>query len=93
MKSATVSTVSPSICHLFQNFPQLTFIYVFVFGCAGSQLLRGFSPAVLSTGYSPVVILRLLIVVASLAEEHGLSGTQPAVVVAPGLLRSTAQAQ
>ena len=58
-----------------------------------SVLPRGFSPGVASKGHSLVMVLRLLLAVAPLAVEHGLSGTQPSVVVAPGLLSARAQAQ
>ena len=45
----------------------------------------GFSLVVASRGYSPVVVLRLLIVVTSLVSEHRLEGTRASVVVAPRL--------
>ena len=45
----------------------------------------GFSLVVASRGYSPVVVLRLLIVVTSLVSEHRLEGTRALVVVAPRL--------
>ena len=45
----------------------------FIFGCVGSSLLRaGFSLVEASGGYSFAVVCRLLTVVASLVEEHGL---------------------
>ena len=91
IKSDTVSAVSPSICHVFQSFPQSTVVYLLTFGCAASLSPRGFPPP--SKGCSPVGMLRLLAVVASLAVEHGLLGTQPSVAVAPGLLSSRAQAR
>ena len=42
-------------------------------------------------GATLVAILRLLIAVASLAAEHGLSGTQASVAAARGLYRAQAQ--
>ena len=42
-----------------------------IFGCPGSSLLRGLSLAVAIGGYSPVAVLDLLTVVASLLAEHG----------------------
>ena len=47
-------------------------IIVFIFGCAGSSLLQGFSLAEVSGGCTPVAVHGLLIVVASLLAEHGL---------------------
>ena len=44
-----------------------------IFGCSGSSLLLGlFSLFAVSSGYSVVVVLWLLIVMASLVAEHGL---------------------
>ena len=47
--------------------------------------MKGFSLVALSGGYSLVVMLGLLIAVASLVAEHGLSGARTSVVVAHGL--------
>ena len=46
------------------------FTYLFVVGCAGSSLLRGFSLVVASRGYPLVLVCRLL--VALLTAEHRL---------------------
>ena len=43
-----------------------------------------FSLVALNGGYSPAVVCRLLIVVASLAAEHGLQGAQASVVATLG---------
>ena len=44
---------------------------VFIFGCAGSLLLHGhFSSCSEGGGYSPVVVFRLLIAVASFVAKH-----------------------
>ena len=49
------------------------FVYYFIiFGCAGSLLLRGLSLVAARGGCSLVVVCKLLIVMASLAAEHGL---------------------
>ena len=48
------------------------FFIIFIFGCTGSSLIcTGFFLAVVSRGYSLAVMHGLLIVVASLAVEHG----------------------
>ena len=49
-----------------------SFIYLFMFGCAGRVLLRGLSLVVESGDYSLAVLCRLVIGVASLGAEHGL---------------------
>ena len=49
-----------------------TFFFSFIYGCAGSSLLRGFSLVSESQGYSLVTEHRLLTVIASLIAEHGL---------------------
>ena len=57
--------------YLFTYYKFIYFIY-FIFGCIGSSLLHvGFSLVVASRGYS-VAVHGLLIVVGSLAVEHGL---------------------
>ena len=48
------------------------FFFSFIYGCAGSSLLRGFSLVSESQGYSLVTEHRLLTVIASLIAEHGL---------------------
>ena len=45
---------------------------LFIFGCAGSSLLCGFSLVVPIRGYSLVLVCGILIVVASLVAERGL---------------------
>ena len=47
------------------------FIYLFL-AVLGLCCFLGFSLGLASRGYPPVVVCRLLIVVASLVEEHGL---------------------
>ena len=44
-------------------------LFIYLFGCAGSSLLRGFSLVAVSRGCSGVAGHRLLIVVASLVVE------------------------
>ena len=57
------------------------FLIIYIFGCSGSLwLLVGFSQFVASGGYSPVVVLRLLITVSSLVVEHGFEATRASVV-------------
>ena len=51
----------------------------------GPHCCTGFSQVAASRGYCQAVVLRLLIVVASLTVEHGLQGTQASVVAVPGL--------
>ena len=48
------------------------FIYLFIFGCAGSLLYEDFSPVVVSRGFCLVVVQGLLIAVASVVAEHRL---------------------
>ena len=48
------------------------FIYLFIYGCAGSSLLCGFSLVVESEGSLVAAMLRLLIVVSSPVAEHWL---------------------
>ena len=50
----------------------LFFKFVFMFGCAGSCCLAGFSLVVASGGYAVVVADKLLIGVTSLVAEHRL---------------------
>ena len=59
------------------------FIYLFIFGCAGSWLLRGCSLAVVHS---------LLAAVASLVAEHRLQDMQASVVAARGLRSCCSQA-
>ena len=47
------------------------YFHFFIFGCAGSSLLSGFSLAVPSRGYS-LTVEHTLIVAASLVAEHRL---------------------
>ena len=51
---------------------KILFIYLFIFGCAGSSGCVGFSLVAVSRGSSPVVLLGLLTAVASLVAEHRL---------------------
>ena len=60
-------------------------LVTFFFGYAGSSLLMGFLLVVASEGYSPLVLCRLLIVVASPVAEHRLQCARTSAVVAPGL--------
>ena len=48
------------------------FIYLFIFGCAGSSLLRGLCLVVVSRGYSLVAVVGLLTAVASFVAEPRL---------------------
>ena len=58
------------LIHLFSTFGE-KFIHLF-FALLGLHCCEGFSLALESSGYSLVVVHRLLIAVASLAVEHGL---------------------
>ena len=49
-----------------------SFIYLFIFGCTRSPLLRELSPVAVSRGSSLVAVLGLLTAVASLLAEHRL---------------------
>ena len=49
----------------------------FFFGCAGSLLLHRLALVVAGGGYSLIVALRLLTMVASLGADPGLSDTWP----------------
>ena len=61
-------------------------IYLLVYlGCAGSQLLLGFSLVFGCGSYSLVVVCWLLIAVASLAVKHRFWGSLASVTVAPRL--------
>ena len=61
------------------------FIYLFIFGCAGSSFaVCRLSLVAASRGYSLVVVCGLLIVVASVAEQR-LCSAQASVVAACGL--------
>ena len=48
-------------------------LFIYLFGCAGSSLLKGFSLAAVGRGCSGVAVHRLLIMVASLVMEHWLN--------------------
>ena len=51
------------------------YIYIcFVLGCAGSSVLHGLSLVAVRGGYSPVVVCKLLMVVASLVVALGCTG-------------------
>ena len=82
---------------LWSCFPLNSFFFFFfnyfIFGFAGSLLrCTGFSPVAESRGCSPVAVHGLLIVVASLPAEHGLSGTEASVAAARGLRSCGSQA-
>ena len=75
----------PSVLFLhiknYYYFKIIVFIYLlFIFGRAGSSLLRGLSSSCSELGYSLVVVCGFLIVVASLVVERGLQGTVSIVV-------------
>ena len=53
-------------------FLQNYFIYLFIFGCAGSSLLLGLFSSFRDRGYSLFVVYGLVIALASLITEHGL---------------------
>ena len=57
---------------IFQLFKKCNFVYLFIFGCAGSLFVQGLSLVVASRGYSLVAGCGLLMAVASLVVEHGL---------------------
>ena len=57
-----------------------------MFGCAGSSLLHWLFSSCGEWEYSLVVARRLLIAVASLAEDHGLYSARASVVVMCGLI-------
>ena len=65
-------------------------IYIFIFGCAGSSLLCQLFSNCGQWGHS-VAKNRLLIAVASLVAELGLSGLRASVVVAHGLSSCSSQ--
>ena len=59
--------------YVFISFLLKFFVFFkFIFGCAKSSSLLGFSLVVANWGYALVVVCRLLIVVASLAAEYRL---------------------
>ena len=58
---------------------------MFILAVLGLHRWAGFALVVVSRAYSPVAELGLLIVVASLAAEHGLSGMQASAFVIPRL--------
>ena len=60
-------------------------IFVIIFGCGGSSLLRELFSGCGKQGLFLIAVCRLLIAVASLVAEHGLQGTQASVIVARGL--------
>ena len=68
----------------------LSIYLCFICGCAGSSLLRGFSPAALSRGHSLAAVHGLFAVMASLV-EHRLEGTRASAAVARGLSPCGAQ--
>ena len=70
--NALVDKISLCCLHCILSFFSKIFIYLLIFGCAGSSLLSSLSLVVTSGGYSLVVVHRLLILVASLVVELGL---------------------
>ena len=58
---------------------------LFILAVPGLHCWAGFALGVVSRGYSPVAELGLLIAVASLVAEHGLSGMQASAFVIPRL--------
>ena len=70
----------------------LRIIYLLILGCAGSSCCMGFFPVAASRGYSLVAMHGLLIAVASLVPERGLSGAHASVVGAGGLSSCGSQA-
>ena len=62
--------------NIFKN----SFIYLFVFGCAGSLLLHLVAE---SEGYTLVAESGLLIAVVSLVVEHGLRGLSHCILSSP----------
>ena len=63
----------------------LSFIYLFIFGCAGSSLLLGLFSHRGEWGLLFFAVCRLVFVVASLGAEHRLQGMRASVVAAPRL--------
>ena len=62
------SALSRNLLSFFKEY----FIYLFIFGSAGSSLLTVLSLALESGNYSPAAVGGLLIVVVSLIVDHGL---------------------
>ena len=69
------------------SYHNLFYIYLFITYLAMLSLhcCAGFSLVVTRRGHSLVLVRGLLIVVASLVVEHGLSGTRASVVVTSGI--------
>ena len=65
------------------------YMFVYFFAALGLCYYPGFSLAVKSRGYTLVVVLGLLVVVASLVVEHRLQGSQASVVGISGLQLDT----
>ena len=65
----------------------LLLLYLFIYFCLlwVFSAAQAFSLVEVSRSYSVVAVHGLLIVVASLVAEHGLSGTLASVLVAPRL--------
>ena len=68
------------VCELYLTL-NLFIYYLFIYGCAGSPLLLGFSLVSGSGGYSLLVVHGLHVEVASLVADHGLQSTGSALVV------------
>ena len=88
-----VKTVCWALKFLFVCFLIILFIYLFIFGCAGSLVLHGglLQLQQAEGGYSLAVVCGLLTAV-SLIAEHGFWGAQASVVAAHGLSSCGSQA-
>ena len=71
--------------YLFPNLPFLKILIYLLVALLGLHCRAGFSLVVATGGYSAVVGLRLLIAVASLVLEHGLSSSMARGIFQPGI--------
>ena len=83
LHSALILTESGLVCARRILFKKI-FMYLFIFGCAGSSLLCRFFSSCSEPGLLFLVVCRLLTLVASLV-EHRLSSAWASIVVARGL--------
>ena len=74
-----------SVLYLFPNLPFLKILIYLLVALLGLHCRAGFSLVVATGGYSAVVGLRLLIAVASLVLEHGLSSSMARGIFQPGI--------
>ena len=74
-----------SVLYLFPNLPFLKILIYLLVALLGLHCPAGFSLVVATGGYSAVVGLRLLITVASLVVEHGLSCSMARGIFQPGI--------